>query len=615
VHGFGVDDVALDDPLLAPRRAASAAVGLPRLLDELESHGVVDNFRRLGARADPGRRGLWFTDSDLYKWMEAAAWLGPEAAPRLTAVVDAVVAVQRPDGYLNTWYVDERAGQRFTDLGGSHELYCAGHLMQAAVAHHRMAGDRRLLDAAVRFAGLLWDRFGPGGDLDATDGHPGVEMALVELARETGDGRWTVLARLLADRAFGDRLERLSGHAVRMLYLAAGLTDVAIETGDAGLRATVEGLWDDLLTTRTYVTGGVGGRWLGESVGRPYELPNEASYAESCAAVAAALWAARMLALTGRADCADLLERVLCNAVPAAVSVAGDRYFYANPLASAAGREANPWASPWDFQAQALLDWYPATRKVWFPVTCCPPNVNRVLQLAPGLAFGAGAQGREVWVHLLGAASGTGTLADGTGVRVSVEGGYPVDGKVRLTAAAADDGPLTVRVRIPGWAQPGEVMLSVAGAGGGARIRAEPGTYADLVGRGGPVAAELHLDVRPVLVASSPRLAENRGSVAVQRGPVVYAFEGVDNPGVDLLSASIDLRRAPGEERVDDPVLGPVTRVRVGGRVPAGGPGPLYRRLTDDAVDERAAVELVAVPYHQWGNRGTGTLAVWLGRA
>lgn len=377
-----IADVTLHDGLWQQRLAANRAHGIPRLLARMEARGSVDNFR-IGQPAQPDlvRHGYWFSDSDVYKWIEAAAWSQashdtPEIARALDHVIDAVVGAQDHDGYLNTNF---SGTQRLRDLGWSHELYCAGHLTQAAIAMVRVSGDDRLLRAATRFADYIDTNLRDRAD---TDMHPGVEMALVELSRETGDARYTELAATLCHRVDLGEKPQLWGHAVRSLYFACGLTDLAMETGDTALASTVDALWSSLRNEKSYVTGAVGGRWIGESFGRPFELPNESSYAETCGGIAVAMWAWRQLLRTGEAEYADHLEHVLHNAVLAGISLEGDEWFYANPLAFAATQELDPWGA--DRFAEDMAGPFPLRRRQWRDVACCPTNALRMLAALPG---------------------------------------------------------------------------------------------------------------------------------------------------------------------------------------------------------------------------------------
>ncbi len=321
-----------------------------------------------------------FSDTDVYKWLEALAWeLGREPTPELerlaTETIELVAAAQMPDGYLNTWCQIEDPAWRWSDLQMGHELYCLGHLTQAAIAFARTTGDERLLTVARRFADLVDEEF-RGGPQTGTDGHPEVEVALVELYRQTGESRYLELADTLTSRrghglfaegrfdsnyyqdaepVRGSRT--IVGHAVRALYLAAGVTDLYTETGDEQLLDAMLAQWYDATTAKTYLTGGIGSRHLGESIGDPHELPPDGAYCETCAAIASIMWNWRMLLVTGQSRFADVLERTLYNGFLSGLSLDGRTFFYVNPLQSRGGHG----------------------RHMWDPVACCPPNIMRLL--------------------------------------------------------------------------------------------------------------------------------------------------------------------------------------------------------------------------------------------
>ena len=331
------------------------AVTLPHCIAHVEERGNLDNLRRLVGRADGDFRGLVFADSDVYKTLEAAGWeLHRGAQPALEEFVDTTTRLladaQDADGYLNSWYQADHPDRKLTEFHWGHEMYCAGHLVQAAVAVARSTGREDLLAVATRFADLLVQRFGAGAQ-DAVDGHPEIETALVELYRLTGEAAYLRQAErfielrgrgLLGDDRFGANYfqdhapvreaTEATGHAVRQLYLAAGVTDVYLEQGDATLLTAMERLWDDMYSRKTYVTGAHGSRHRDEAFGDPYELPPDRAYAETCAAIASFQWNWRMLLATGRGRYADEMERVLYNAIASGTSLAGDRFFYSNPL-------------------------------------------------------------------------------------------------------------------------------------------------------------------------------------------------------------------------------------------------------------------------------------------
>ncbi|HET9291713.1 MAG TPA: beta-L-arabinofuranosidase domain-containing protein, partial [Actinomycetes bacterium] len=378
---------------LAERQRTNRQHTIPHGFDQLQRVGTLDNLRlaagangRYRAHADSAGTTFPFLDSDVYKWLEAVGWeLGRAADPALAASADEaiklVTAAQRPDGYLNSYVQVIGGGTPHTDLAWGHEFYCVGHLIQAAVAWHRSLGDDRLLAVAVRAADRIDKEFGPTGR-DGVDGHPGIEMALVELTRVTGDGRYLSLAArilelrgrgLLGDGRFGAAYWQdhepvrdaatVAGHAVRQLYLDCGAVDVAVELGDQELLDAVRRRWHDLLRTRTYLTGGMGSRHRDESFGDPYELPPDRAYAETCAAIASVMLGWRLLLATGEAGVADAIERAVYNGVLPGVSLTGTRFFYVNPLQRRTDRAAEPPGH--------------GERAPWYPCACCPPNLMR----------------------------------------------------------------------------------------------------------------------------------------------------------------------------------------------------------------------------------------------
>ncbi|HJQ29854.1 MAG TPA: beta-L-arabinofuranosidase domain-containing protein, partial [Rubrobacter sp.] len=387
-------DVQLSDHFWEPRRRVNREKTLPSQFEHIEETGRLDNFRRASGKIEAPFRGLYFNDSDVYKWLEAASWsLARDPDSELARMVDAAITevedAQQPDGYLNTYFTFERASERWTDFD-LHEMYCAGHLFQAAVAHFYATGSERLLRVAVRFADHICDVFGPEeqGKRLAVDGHEEIEMALVELFRATGNRRYLEQAKFFIDArgrgTLGDPYGRFDpsysqdhkplreqdevvGHAVRALYLYSGAADVYAEIGDAALLAALERLWHNMTTRRMYVTGGLGSRYEGEAFGGDYELPNERAYTETCAAIGSAMWNWRMLMLGGDARYADLIEHTLYNAVLPGISLDGGHYFYQNPLAADGTHRRRPW----------------------FGCACCPPNVARLLASLPGYFYGA----------------------------------------------------------------------------------------------------------------------------------------------------------------------------------------------------------------------------------
>ncbi|MCW6007051.1 glycoside hydrolase family 127 protein [Micromonospora sp. CPCC 205371] len=565
--------------LWAERMAGNRAA-IPVVYERLVAAGHIRNLR-IAAGAESGTvEGAAFRDSDVYKWLEAVAWDGsghPEA-PALTRVIG---AAQRDDGYLNS-VIQVSGEQPYTRLWSSHEHYAAGHLFQAAVAAARASGDGGLLDVATRLADHLAATFGPHARTEL-DGHPLVEMGLVELYRQTGTPSYLELARHFVDtrgygRAtkpgfdpshYGDpahytdaqpvrEAETLSGHAVRAVYFAAGATDVAIETGDAELLAAVRRQFDAVRRQKQHVTGGVGSRWDGEAFGEPYELPPDRAYAETCAAIGMLQWAWRLQLATGEAQYADQVELLLYNAVLPAVSLTGTEFFYVNTLHRRTGARGDLQRSPAN------------GRRPWFNCACCPPNVLRTLASLP--AYLATGTGDGLQIHQYAASSvRAGEFA------VEVDTGYPWDGGVAVTVRAAPSREVELALRIPAWAEGATVDGKPVPVGGYARLRRafHPGDR-----------VLLDLPLHPRLVLPDDRVDALRGCVAVARGPLVYAIEQPDQPpGVILEDIRFD-PAAPLEAEHRPDLLGGVTVLRAAG--------------------------VTLIPYFAWANRGPHAMRVWI---
>lgn len=599
--------VTLEPGFWHRRLQVNRDVSIPLMLRLLEEHGVVDNFRRLAGRGDIPRRGPLFTDSDLYKWMEAAAFAlqsrdAPEIRESLSRIIETVIAAQGDDGYLNTWFVDERTDGRFCDLGSAHELYCAGHLFQAAVAHHRATGETRLLGCALRFADYLCEMFGPG-KLEGAPGHPEIEMALVELYRETGRRRYLDLAGFFLQQRGIASFEHIWGHAVRAVYLCCGGADYYAETGEQSILNALQRQWDDMTSGKMYITGGIGARYEGEAFGKPFELPNSRAYAETCAAVGNIFWNWRMLALEGDARFADTMERVLYNGFLAGVSLDGRAYFYTNPLAHDGMEERNPWGAPVNRGTNR--------RSEWHACTCCPPNVQRMLASLPG--YMASTSQKGIWVHLYDNCRLQWRVSCGTPVTIRQETRYPWDGRVRLEISPAQTTEFTLFLRIPGWCSEASVMRN----GQPVPEEAVPGSYMRLRRRwssGDEVL--LHMPMPVQFIECDPRVRENGGSIAIQRGPVIYCLESVDNHGVNVLDARIHTHRANEVviEHTRD-ILGGIVRLHIPGAQPTGdAPRGLYRPVNRSRGDEFRDVSLVAIPYYAWANRDPSAMAVWVQR-
>jgi DUF1680 family protein len=579
----------------AERQRVNAAAAIPAGLQRLRDGGAFGNLRRAAGQGDGRYEGPLFIDSDVYKWLEAVAWEQAREPSRTLAADQAeatalVAQAQRPDGYLNSFVEVVRGdAARFTDLTSGHELYCAGHLMQAAVAQHRATGHRDLLEVAIRFADLLAGTFGPGKRPEL-DGHPLVEMALVELYRETGAARYLELARhfvearghgwaatgphprprsYYSDRVPVRRAVTVEGHAVRALYLAAGAADVAAETGDDELLAALRRQWDSMVTTKAYLTGGLGARWDGEAFGAPYELPPDRAYCETCAAIASVQWSWRMLLRTGDPRYADLIERTLYNAVMPGTSLDGTGYFYVNPLQVRSGAADDEPRNPAN------------GRRGWFDVACCPPNLMRTISSLGSLLATCDDEG--IQVHQYAASTIAADLPSGA-VRLAVATDYPWDGRIEITVRAAPEQDWCLSLRIPAWCAGATARV------GGDSLACQPGTYLRLRRRwtaDSPVVLDMPMPVR--LTAAHERVDAVRGCVAVERGPLVYCLEQADQPA-DVLVDDVRLADAEGAAAWHPDLLGGVTVVRLPGRL----------------------APLTAIPYFAWANRGPGPMRVWL---
>lgn len=534
------------------------------LLDRLDEHGILDNFRRL-APGGPAveRKGLYFSDSDVYKWMEAAAFAG--RLDLLEPVIDIVLPCVRADGYLHTYYdVGPGSPARYRDLTSSHEWYSAGHFVEAALAHHSVTGKRVLLDVACRWADHLCDTFGPGRD-QRVDGHPEAELALARLAARTGEQRYLAQAQWIVEQQLGnaglsiDTVD-LAGHAVRALYLASGIAEVAGAMRDPRWLASAERLFATLVDQRSYPTGAVGGRWLGESMGKPYEMPDAMSYAESCAAVAAVQFCRRIWELTAEPRALDQIELLLFNAVPCGVGADGESWFYSQPHAVAeVANESNPWVTPFDYGENMLLSWFPARRHRWFDVLCCPPNLARIFATVDRYVSDIDGAG-DLQIHLPLACR-----IKGRGWDVEIDTAYPDDGNIdiRVHAAPADR---KVRIRIPAW------------AGGHGH-------------RECPADGRVELPVAPEWWETDPRVEGAARTAFLRRGPVVYCVEGIDVPDQDL------------RDLVVDPSQSPETAF---GRIATRSARELHHRMAPPFVEPIREVR--TVPYHAWANREPTTM-------
>lgn len=660
-HPLPLSAVRVDDPFWSPRQETVRTVTLPQQQDKLEEGG---QFRALRLAGTPGAQlpedftPHVFWESDVGKWIEAASYsLARHPDPDLESQVDAVIALlaaaQQPDGYLNSYFTLVDPSRRFTDLRDAHELYCLGHLIEGAVAHHEATRSTTFLDVVTRFADLMDRELSPGGAIEGGYcGHPEVELALIKLADATGEDRYRDMAQRMVDARgtrpfyyeaeaarrgdegyFGDLFperpqqaerfrqynqshlpvraqEEAVGHSVRAMYLYSAMTDLAASGGDDALLAACERLWTSATTQKMYVTGGIGSDPSIEGFGPAWYLPNDENYNETCASIGLVMWARRMAHATGRTEYFDVLEQALYNTVLAGVSAQGTGYFYGNPMQSDGEHERSPW----------------------FGVACCPPNLARLIMSLGSYAYAAA--GDTAYVQLYVSGEATFPLERGR-TRLQVRTDYPYEGQVRVTAL--DAGRYTLALRVPGWADGARVRVTAqAGAtsadGQAAASGGQAGTSGEQVAaasddgyvritrdwaEGDEVVLELPLAARRV--HADQRVEADRGKVALQRGPLVYCAEGVGNPGLDLATVTVPAQAevttsADGFLGAPELQVAAVAGTGVAGTAVDGaavtgtdesGPG------TGDAGTDTSA-PLRLVPYFTWANRGTGPMRVWL---
>lgn len=574
--------VKFQDGFWMPRLKTTREVSLPHNFQWCEQTGRIANFAKAGKLAEGKFKGALFNDSDVFKVLEGASYaLAAQPDPALEKTVDEViakvVAAQQPDGFLNTYFTLAEPGKRWTNLKDGHELYCAGHLIEAAVVHCRATGKRTLLDAAIRLADCIDRTFGPTKRHEVP-GHEELELALVKLHRLTQQQKYLDLAKYFIDLR-GDASQRnvwgatyqdqtpvrqqtkAVGHAVRAMYLLAGVADIAAMSKEPALIDTTNRLWRDVVQHKMYVTGGIGARHEGESFGEACELPNESAYCETCASIGMALWAHRLNLLYGDARYADVLERVIYNGVLSGVAMDGKHFFYVNPLASDGKHHRQPF----------------------FGCACCPSNVVRFLPSLPGYVYAAN---RDAILVNLYVASRATIPMDQNMVTLTQETKYPWDGRVELTVAPQKAREFAIGLRIPDWCQGpqlsvnGTPVASLAAEKGYVRLRR-------MWQAGDVIRLDMPMPVRRI--EANPAVRADAGRVAIRRGPIVYCIESVDNGG-DM--KNVVLARDPKltVERRDD-LLGGVTVVH---------------GLTNDGRT------ITAIPYYAWDHRAAGEMAVWI---
>lgn len=613
-------------------------------IPDAEPSYAIRNFRIAAGREQGEFGGMVFQDSDVAKWLEAVGYaLGTHPDPELERTADEVIelvaAAQHEDGYLNTYFTIKEPGKRWTNLYEAHELYCAGHMIEAAVAYYEGTGKRRLLDVVCKFADHINTVFGrEPGQLRGYDGHQEIELALVKLYGATGERRYLKLAQFFIDErgttpnflvreceqrggvslwtgakqpiptigqlAYNQahkpvrEQDAAVGHAVRAVYMYTAMADLAALTGDAGLLEACRRLWGNMTGKQMYITGGIGSTHHGEAFSFDHDLPNDTVYAETCASIGLIFFANRMLRLEPRSEYADVMERALYNNVIGSMSQDGKHYFYVNPL------EVWPRASDDNPDRRHVK----AVRQKWFGCSCCPPNVARLLCSLNDYIYSASPERNTVYTHLFIGSEARFELPGGT-VAFKQHSLLPWKGYVRFEVTEAQGGgDFAFAVRIPSWCY-GQAVLKINGAESAYETVDGYAVVSRSWAKGDIVEWEPRLEAR--LIAANPEIRADAGKAAIERGPLVYCLEEIDNGG-PISAFAID--PAAELQPAQDGTLpgGAIAVEATGYRTGQDGwqPDTPYRPLDRSPASEQ--VKLKAVPYFLWGNRQPGEMSVWI---
>ena len=575
--------VKINDNFWSPRLSKHVSATLPVCIDQIENQtGRIRNFEN-AAKGEGEHSGIFFDDSDVYKALEGMAYSlinnpDPELEKKADEWIDKFAAAQQPDGYINTFYTLTGLDKRWTNMD-KHEMYCAGHMIEAGVAYYQATGKRKLLDVCIRMTDHMMSQFGPG-KRHWVPGHEEIELALVKLYQTTQEQKYLDFAYwLLEERGHGHgtmgdegkwnpvyyqdivpvrQLTDISGHAVRCMYLYCGMADVAALKNDTGYIAAMDSLWDDVVHRNMYITGGIGSSHDNEGFTEDYDLPNLDAYCETCASVGMVLWNQRMNQLTGDSKYIDVLERSLYNGALAGISLGGDRFFYVNPLESKGDHH----------------------RQEWYGCACCPSQLSRFLPSIGNYIYASSDD--ALWVNLY--IGNTGQIRIGeTDILLTQETDYPWDGSVKLTISTSQPLEKEIRLRIPNWCKTYDLSIN------GKRINvSEEKGYAVIKDWKSQDVIALDMDMPVEIVAADPHVKENFGKRAIQRGPLVYCMEEIDNPvyfDQIQLSPSTTFQTAFASD-----ILNGIKTIKTNGR----------------------AQSATFIPYYAWDNRKAGKMRVWI---
>ena len=629
-------EVSINDAFWSIRTETNRKVTIPFAFKKCEETGRINNFLKAAGKMEGKFEGIRYNDSDVFKIIEGASYslrLHPD--PKLEKYLDDLIAIiaaaQEDDGYLYTARtIDPEnpapgAGEtRWSKLRGSHELYNVGHMYEAAVAHYLATGKRTFLDVAIKNADLLVKTFGPDKKHDMP-GHQETEIGLVKLYQVTGNDKYLKLARFFLNErgkahdgefypessrfALYNRTKHIQdhkpvleqeeavGHAVRAAYMYAGMADVAALTGNVNYVSAINRIWENVVSKKLYLTGGIGSRHDGEAFGDNYELPNLTAYNETCAAIGNVMWNHRLFLLFGETKYLDVLERILYNGLISGVSLSGDLFFYPNPLES---------DGEFKFNQGAL------TRKPWFDCACCPGNLARFLPSIPGYIYAN--KSNTLYINLFVSSYAKIKMANNT-VTIKQESNYPWEGDINITVNPERSEKFAIYVRIPGWAQnqpvpsnlyryikKSEEKVSLKVNGDSVKLNMDKG-FARILRKwkkGDMIELDLPMPIRRVLC--NEKVEENRGKVALERGPIVYCAEEVDN-GKNVRKLVIPDNVVLRSEYQKD---------LVGGVVIIHGIFPGLNLSKEGKSEAKNKKKFVAIPYYAWGYRGEGKMAVWL---